>query len=489
MKVVVSIGAPSTRAALRLISRANRLADLIELRLDLLPAESLEALIRACRKPVLATLRSKREGGEFNGRPAAVERRLHQALKRGVEFLDVEFALPAKTRKRLMRAAAAKKKKVILSRHFPARTLPLAELMALLKRMARVKGVEHLKIVTRADSVEDNGVLLSLHLAAHRQGVPLIAHAMGPLGRVSRHLGPLIGADLAFARLEGQTPAADGQPTVTELRRGKRSAVCAVVGKPIGHSLSPALHNAGFHALGMDAVFLALEAECLAEAVGLARKGNFLGLSVTLPFKADALNLADQADALAGKIGAANTLVSRGGKLVAFNTDCPAAVEALETVAPVRGKKALILGAGGMAKATAIGLRVHGCEVALAARHPEKARSFCRAHGLALRSLRSLHALTSLDVDFLVNATPLGMEGAPFPLPIPARLLRGQTVLDCVYNPVHTPLLRAAEARGCRTVSGLEVFVRQGVRQFQLFTGRKAPVKAMRAAVVRRLRA
>ncbi len=482
MKICVSVAAPTLPKALVQIREANRSADLIELRLDSLPSEGLPALMMACRKPVLATVRARREGGNFQGSERARLGLLARALEAGAGLIDVEFSTRPRARNALLARA---RKKAVLSHHDLARTPSLAQLERLLLRMAKVSGVAMHKIACTAQAPEDNGPLVSLHLFAKREGIPLTAHAMGKPGQVSRFLSPLLGVDLAFARLVSAAPTAAGQPSPKALRAGKGPAFAAVVGNPLGHSLSPCLHNAAFRARKLDAVYFAVEAERLEEALPLLSAPGCLGLSVTMPFKERALQLADQAEPLAAAIGAANTLVFHKGKLRAFNTDCPAVVDSLETITPLKGKSVLVLGAGGMAKAAALGLREKNCSVSLAARHPKKARGFCHMQGLALRNLKDL---ASLDADILVNATPVGMQGAAAGLPLPARLLNSRPlVLDCVYNPLCTPLLRAAQARGCRTVFGLEVFVRQGARQFKLFTGQTTPVETLQRAVLRRL--
>ncbi len=491
MNICVSVAAPTLPKALARIRAANRSADLLELRLDSLPDGDgdLSALMEACRKPVLATVRPRREGGRFRGSERARLGLLARALEAGAKSIDVEFSTTSRARNALLREARKKGARAVLSHHDLVRTPSLAQLKRLLLRMAQVENVSLHKIACTAQTAEDNGPLVSLHLFARRQGIPLIAHSMGPAGRVSRNLSPRLGVDLVFARLPGTTPTAAGQPSVADLRAGRGPAFAAVVGNPIGHSLSPVLHNAAFRVRKLDAVYFAVEAERLDEALPLLAASGCLGLSVTMPFKERALQLADQAEPLAVAIGAANTLVPRKGKLRAFNTDAPALVDALTARTSLRGSRALIIGGGGAAKAAAIGLREASCEVALAVRSPRKAATFCKQNGFLLHSLRALQqSKTALPVDILVNATPLGMLGFSQKLPLPARLLSGLAVVaDFVYAPQETPLLRAAAgAHGCLTVPGLELFLGQGLRQFALFTGLQAPSRQVLARALRR---
>ena len=262
-----------------------------------------------------------------------------------------------------------------------------------------------------------------------------------------------------------------------------------VVGNPIGHSLSPAMHNAAFSYTGVNAVYLAFETRdikaCLKGMKGLGIKG----MSVTIPYKSDVIPLLDEIDDLAGRIGAVNSIVNRDGRLVGYNTDAVGALKALEEKTELPGKSCIMIGAGGAARAIGYILREKGVELTVANRSIERGESLCKALGCRLINLEGLVGETA---DILINTTPIGMAPGTELCPVPEQVLKGgMVVMDIVYNPLETRLLAMARSRGCLTVSGLVMFIYQGAEQFRIWTGLEPPIKAMTEAVekvlVRRL--
>lgn len=276
--------------------------------------------------------------------------------------------------------------------------------------------------------------------------------------------------------------------------------LCAVIGNPVGHSLSPALHNAAFDALGLDFVYVAFRVEDLKGAVGGMRAlENFRGMSVTIPHKVEIMGYLDEIDEIDRSIGSINTVINEGGKLIGFGTDGPGALKAiLDAGVGLDGATVLLLGAGGAARAIAFTL----------ARQPGlKKLALMDINGAVLDGLagdlrRGTHVTVEgelmggeglarrvAEADIVINCTPVGMHPREDASPLPADMLRaGQVVFDIVYTPLETRLLRDARARGCTVISGVEMFINQAILQFERFTGADAPVEVMRRVVLERLR-
>jgi shikimate dehydrogenase len=262
---------------------------------------------------------------------------------------------------------------------------------------------------------------------------------------------------------------------------GAGTAVCAVVLHPAGHTRSPAMHNAAFRALALDAVYLAFDVTPgdLPAAIAGARALGLRQLAVSLPHKQAALALVDDVDDTARAIGAINTITRRGDRLVGSNTDWIGALRAIERASPVAGKRAVVLGAGGSARAVVFGLLRSGAQVSVLNRSPERGAAL--ASELGARFAGDLARLRELDYDLLVNATSVGLRSEASPVEADA-LRRGSVVLDAVYDPPRTRLLADAEARGAVPIGGKWMLVYQAAAQLEHWTGRRAPIDAMAEA-------
>lgn len=243
------------------------------------------------------------------------------------------------------------------------------------------------------------------------------------------------------------------------------------------------MYNAAFEALGVNALYVAFEPRDLAAAVAGLRALDIRGFSVSKPFKQEVIALLDQVDETAQTIGAVNTVLNDGGQLRGYNSDWIGALRALEEVAPVAGKRVVLIGAGGAARAIAYALKKQGASVSIYNRTVERGRKLAEA--LECLFGGSLNMLPSADdFDILINATSVGFFPDVNEMIVPANLLRpGRIVLDVVFNPLRTRLLAEAEAAGCRTVSGPRMLVHQAVFQIEVFTGKTAPVDAMELAL------
>lgn len=466
-------------------------ADMVEFRLDAFFEEA--SHIDACVKlaadsplPCIATCRPRWEGGQYDGDEEtrlALFVRLAEA-EHAPRYIDIELATKAKP---------DIDGGLIISTHdFEGRPANLTrQLLQLRDSPAAVH-----KIAFRARSLRDNLELFDI--LAHRDR-PTIALGMGAYGLMSRVLAPKFGGFLTFASLRPESTTAPGQPTIADLRNLYRfksitrtTKVFGIIGDPVEHSRSPAMHNAGFERIGFDGVYLPLPvapgyeslkatlSELLAfDALDLA------GLSVTMPHKENLVRLArEQAwaiDALAEECGAANTLVRNGGSIRVMNTDGPAVVGCLTRAGvDLNDAPVLVLGAGGMAQAAAFALADARARVHIFNRTTERSRELAtRTDGHLVESLDDLPPMRAI-----VQCTPMGMAGGPAPneSPIPAHTLGESTIVETVYHPRETPLVQAATTRGLRVVDGLDVLVTQAAAQFQAFTGTQAPVDLFRKA-------
>ncbi|MGQ0556026.1 MAG: shikimate dehydrogenase [Nitrospiraceae bacterium] len=271
-----------------------------------------------------------------------------------------------------------------------------------------------------------------------------------------------------------------------------RTQFCGVIGNPVGHSLSPAIHNAAFHKLGLNFVYLAWQVETIGDAIkGLRALGNFRGASVTIPHKVAAIPFLDHVEATAQKIGAINTIVAEKGELTGYNTDATGALRALrEGGVEIKGRRIVVLGSGGAARAIAVALAAEsGAEklTLLGIEDVERTR--------LAQDIRATAAVTVEDsyldeptlrrvlsaAHVLIHCTPVGMSPKAETTCVPASLLHADlAVMDIVYNPRETRLLKDARHAGCRTIHGLDMFLNQAVAQFELWTDQPAPVEVMR---------
>ena len=274
-----------------------------------------------------------------------------------------------------------------------------------------------------------------------------------------------------------------------------KTQLCAVIGNPIEHSLSPAIHNAAFDYLGLNYVYVAFRVRDVSSAVAGVRGLGIRGLSVTIPHKVEVIKHLDEVDEVAERIGSVNTIVNDGKKLKGYTTDGIAAVRSLkEKGVDIKGKRILILGSGGAARAIAFtlimkerpaSLVIGGIikqEVDKLVKDISSAKKISHVNGFIINE-KSLEKRLQ-DVDVLIQCTPVGMHPKTDNTPVPKRFLRNSLVVfDVIYNPVKTRLAREAEETGCVVVSGIDMFVYQAALQFELWTGKTAPIKVMREAL------
>ncbi len=479
-KVCACIAEKETARALAAAEEARRMgADTVEFRLDLMETFDLASLVTKRPLPAIVTFRSPDQGG---GREVPDDERLkylNQAVGLGVEYVDVEHGLEAKI-------SARKRTQVISSFHdFEAFPPDLAETVASMDKA----NSDITKVAVATADAHECLQLYGLLLEAKK---PMIALGVGEGGVSSRVLSLKYGAYLTYASLnEAVAPGQVPLDEMVKLYRAKEishsTAVYGVIGRPLAHSLSPAMHNSAFAAVGLDAVYVPLLVR--KNPAGFARSMAELGgvgFSVTIPHKVAAMNAADELEPFARKIGAINTLVVRGRKLLGANTDAAAAVSAVERASgSLRGKKVLLLGAGGAGRAIAFALAARGARLVVANRTEDRGRSLAKEAGA---SFVPMSELSRASFDVLVNATSVGMHPKTNETPIRQGLIpENAVVFDAVYNPIRTRLLREAAERGAKTVDGLTMFVDQGAAQFRMWTGLEPPIEIMREEALKRL--
>jgi 3-dehydroquinate dehydratase/shikimate dehydrogenase len=485
--ICIPIVGPNQHKSLEDIATAEPLADILELRLDLMSDYDLDGLLAASTKPCIVTNRTKREGGQFSGSEEERIEVLKQAIVAGAEYVDIETSTPKELLKPFLESEH--NSKVILSYHnFTDTPEEIEHLYDLMCGMP----ADILKIVTYARDINNNLSLFNLIHRSKKDGKKLIALCMGEKGEVSRILSPLLGAFLTFGSLETGKETAPGQITGTSLRDiyrvcDKRNAfkIFGVIGNPVYKSMGYLIHNRAFKEVGSTDIYVPF----LVDNVESFFKGfspYFEGLSVTMPFKEDVLSIVDEIEETAEKIGAVNTVVRDGKEWKGYNTDCTGAMKALEKHVELKDKNVLIIGAGGTAKAIGYGVHKKGAMVTVTYnRNKEK--------GLQLAKELNAKVVNIQDageevIDILINCSPVGMSPNQEETPIPSRHLRkGMIVFDSVYNPPETRLIREAKAADCITISGVELFVNQAVEQFELWTGQKAPTDSMRDVVLKGL--
>jgi 3-dehydroquinate dehydratase/shikimate dehydrogenase len=497
-KVCVAIQGASPAELFERARAAARDSKFLEFRLDSCPkpATALPKLkeFLADHRDVaaIATCRRKQFGGNFVGSLTSELEVLLAAAEAGCRIVDLEVESAEEARSSqldkfrtgLRTAGSA----LLISFHDFTRTKGLDHAAARIEAFQP----DFVKVVSTARSLADNLAVLRL-IEDHSLTSQVVGIAMGEEGLVSRVLGPRAGAAFTFASFSDGTETAAGQVsarTLNELYRmehlDQATRIFGVAGNPIAHSLSPQMQNAAFRRENVNAVLLPLKTKSLDDLLTLVRELPLGGVAVTMPLKEEVIPHLANMDPLTARIKACNTLrTGADGKLYGFNTDVAGVVRPLQKRLRLPGARIVVLGAGGAARAAVFGLVEQGAEVFVVNRTHETAVALARQ--AKAKSLKhELFAKSRFDV--LINATPCGMAGSKPAMPIAENELNAGLVFDMVYNPLETPLLKLAKARGIPVVTGLEMFVQQGARQFEIWTGKPAPEAEMMRVVEMELR-
>jgi 3-dehydroquinate dehydratase/shikimate dehydrogenase len=466
----------------------------VEFRLDYLPnpvaviPKIKQLLYERSEVTAIATCRRAQTGGKFKGTIAAELDVLEKAAIAGCHLIDVELQTAEHTKPAQMKQLRSHGAALIVSWHDFEETKDLDKVFDRIQQYQP----EFVKIVSTAKTLTDN-VTMMRFLERRRDEANLIGISMGEQGTISRVLGLRAGSVFTFAAAHAGEETGPGQIEARTLRETWRidqidasTKVYGVAGNPVRHSLSPLMHNMAFRRETVNGVFLPLQTTRLSDLLALVKEVPLHGMAITMPFKTDIIKHLEKTDALSQKIGACNTVVrSQDGKLYGFNTDVAAIVRPLERRLPLRGAKILVLGAGGAGRAAVFGLAERGSEVFVWNRTPDEGRKLARQ---AKAKTIKREQIAKMNFDVIVNATPVGMKGVKPTNLLEPKELNARLVFDLVYNPIDTPLIRMAREKGLPVVTGVEMFVHQGARQFEIWTGKPAPEEEMLRVVVHALR-
>ena len=468
-RICVALVEETTDGMVARMAELAPVADLFEIRADRVIDLDLLTILRARTRPIVLTCRPVSQGGSWDDEDPRRRLTLLEAVKRGFDYVDVEL------------------RSGFLSHH-DVQGMP-DDLDALYRQMTEV-GADIAKIVVRPRSIADVGRLLAFAARVRDEGgTPLIALALGPLGTLTRILAGRYGGPFTYASALRGHESAPGQltaATMADLYRVRNvtpeTKVYGVLGVDVVRSLSPVLHNRAFEARGLDAVYVPVQAEALPPFIDALPSLGLSGFSVTRPYKVEILPYLAEVEEAAALCGSVNTVVVHDGLLRGSTTDGTGVLVPLKKKIEVKGKTAVILGAGGAARAAALALTGKGARVTLLARDAARAAEVASALGCASGRLADAG---SLAWDVLINATPVGTRASAEETPLPAGLHRpGAVVLDMVYDPLETRFLREAEAAGGRTIDGLQMLLAQAVAQFETWTGLEAPVDTMKSAAL-----
>jgi 3-dehydroquinate dehydratase/shikimate dehydrogenase len=500
-KICVSICAETADEFIGNISRAEKSADIVELRFDYLLKNELEtALEKACNlkseKTLLLTFRPKEQGGKQQLSRAERERFWCSGYDFCANWADVELDLVETASQWLF-------EKIICSYH-DFETVPenLFEIYEKLK----ATNADVIKIAVHADEITDTITVWQILLRAKSENKQIIPIAMGEAGKWTRILGLAHGAFMTYTALDSGKETAPGQISVQDLievyrvkELDENTEIYGILGSNTTVSMSPYIHNAAFKFHNLNSVFVPLQVNNLDEFVRRMVKPetreidlNFRGFAVTIPHKTEIIKHLDSIDETAKAVGAVNTVKIVDGKLHGYNTDADGFIAPLlDIYGDLKHAKVAVIGAGGAARACVYALKQNGAEVTIYARDSAKAQSLAEEFEVDFLQLSTLNSQLSTfrDFDILVNATPLGMKGkAEGETPVTAEQMKGlNLVYDLIYTPFQTKLMEEADRAGVPKIGGLAMLIAQAMKQQKIWTEKDAPMKEMSRAALKRL--
>lgn len=463
----------------------KRGADLVEFRIDALrhvtPGD-LRRLASALGPRAIATLRSPSQGGLHGLDRGARHALLLEACRLRFRFVDAELTTDAERLPEYAKLAKSRAKDLIVSHHFETPSPPeeVGEILDACLAEGKVA-----KVAVPTASVDEAVALVDL--ARRRPSARFVLIGLGPAGMLTRALAASMGQEIQY--VIGNRSIVPGQlelPAALRIR-SKDAFVLGLLGHPLAHSLSPAIHEAALQALRLSGVYLPFDMgePSVEPFLAAAERLRVRGLNVTIPFKETVAGLVDELDGDAEALGTVNTVVLHEGWAKGHNTDTFGFRMSLRSLGLRLGeRRALVVGAGGAAKAVVHVLLREGAEVSVTNRTPERAQALVRAFDESLEVLSPEETPRKGPWDLLVNATPAGTLGVETGLPVPEAVLAHTAfVYDLVYNPQETPLLAAAKRHGVRSTNGMEMLLQQAAKSFELWTGQSAPYELMKRSV------
>ena len=458
MKLCLTVAEKSVSDLAQKLGFHDGRVEYIEARLDYLQQLALPQLPAAPKSRYIATCRPEREGGLYRGGEPERIRFLEQAARHGFDWIDLEhdvdapLSLPTDTR-------------LIRSRHvfgsFPVNL------------QAEFPSVSEGELGKLAVQIHTTRELVQLLEWAEKEppGGPHILIGMGELGQPSRYLAPLLGSKWTYVCEDAEIPRAPGQFTLGEARGlgqpSSETPLFGIIGQPVAHSLSPLLHNGLFRHYGLPGSYIRLPLDRLDPWFDYLQNSSlrFQGFSVTLPYKTDVIPFCRGYDS---PVRSVNTLAGTAPNWMGSNTDFPGFLAPLLSRVELEGRSAVVLGNGGVAHTAVGALLSRGVQVTVAGRNEERLEEFARQCGCRWVLMHDYRG----RADLLVNTTPVGQHPNVDASPLSETQLDFELVYDLVYNPQETQLLRQARHRGCKIISGIEMFVEQAARQFLAWTGR-----------------
>ncbi len=497
-KKVLCITEKTMGAAEKEITKSKAGADLLEIRADLirgLTEKSVKKLISKKRSEIIFTIRSRKEGGMNSYTEKKRLALINAACEAGADLVDVELS----SGKKLISAVSKAKKNasLIVSYHNFSLTPKLEELERTYLE-AKKSGADIVKIVTKAKSINDNFTIFKLLEGKS----DLAAFCMGLQGQMSRILAKNYGSRLTYASGQGKKEAAPGQLTTAELdeynfdKITPNTKVISVVGEHAENSKSRHMHNTMFAKQKIDCVYIPLKTrkEELKTLIDNFRSFGFHGAAITIPHKENIISMIDRIDQNAKNIGAVNTIINSNGALLGYNTDAAGAVLAIKEKTAIKGKKALVIGAGGAGRAIVYGLKREGAKVTITNRTKEKADALAKEFGISSSDMSRIKDLIMKN-DIVINATSVGMKPKDNETIIPTEALTSAShskekkiLLDIVYTPLQTRLIRDAKKAGFITVTGERMLIHQAMGQYKIWTGRQANFGVMESAIINQIR-
>jgi 3-dehydroquinate dehydratase / shikimate dehydrogenase len=474
----------------RMIAEHNYLAEqgvkLVELRVDFIGrAIDLSRLLTNRPTPVIVTARRQSDGGRWMKTEEERLMLLRSVIASGVEYVDLESDIADKIPR------YGKTKRIVSLHNFDETPENLEEIHAEMSKL----DADIVKIATMATTFSDNLRMMNLVKNAK---VPTIGICMGEIGVITRIVANRLGSPFTYAAFSDDKEVAPGQVSWKDMTSlynyeniTKKTKLYGVIADPVAHSYSPLIHNKAFQHLGIDACYLPFRVakDDLHAFMESCDELGINGLSITIPHKTAAMDYCTQAETAANGIGAINTMVTEDGHRAGYNTDYRAAMDCIMEAfkldaslkSPMHGITALVLGAGGVTRAIAWGLKQRGAEVTISSRTEDSAKSLAGELGCR-------YVLWDDRYDnkyrLLINGTPVGMhpdvDSSPY---MESALNPLMVVFDTVYNPEHTMLVKYAKRQQARVITGVDMFVRQAAYQFKLFTGREAPAGLMRDTI------
>jgi len=465
--ICIPIVASNIKEAIKDMKKASKIADIIELRLDFIKNINRENLKKLLLQKTRLIVTDRKNRIDL----------IKDAIKLKADFIDLDISTGEKNIQKII--ANKKRTKVTLSFHNFKKTNK-KEIVSTYKKIKKLNP-NIIKIVTFANSVNDNIIIFNLIKKAKKENQKIIALCMGEKGEISRILSPILGAELTFGSLKQGKESAPGQITAETLKniyrinKLKRPKIFGLVGNPVKHSKGIIIHNKAFKKLNLNNIYVNFLVDDLKSFIK-EYKPIISGLSITIPFKREIIKYLDRVDPIAKKIGAVNTVIKKNKKLIGYNTDITGAIKAIESKIKIKNKKVLMLGAGGVARAIGYGIIQKKGKLTILNRTTKKAKKLAKELKCSSGSLKELK--NQKNIDIIINATSIGM----FP-DINKTLIKKQTlkkiiskntiVFDSIYNPGKTKLLKEAKKLCCNIIVGYDMFLNQAKEQFRLFTNRE----------------